>query len=85
MTEPPKPTPAQQRKLDYLYREFGRQAITLRTINRQTGHMRIEATAAAGTWVWAFNRNGVLVQQSMRQTLFDMPPQTTPPRHAVDN
>lgn len=85
MPDPPKPTHWQQRRLDLLYREFGRDTITLKTVNRRTGHMRIEATAAAGVWTWVFDTQGELVQATMPQRLFtpDKPAHT--PGSAIDN
>lgn len=79
------PTVAQAKLIKRLRDTYGTQVVQPHAPDPKTGILRVELTCAAGVHQWYFNTDGVLVNRTLTQRLFDPPEPPRNPRNAIDN
>lgn len=81
----PEPTKAQKEAVTKLREVYGRQNVKEHAADPTTGHIRVELKCEAGMWNWFYDRNGLYINGSMSQRLFEPEPPPHTPGNAIDN
>jgi hypothetical protein len=81
----PEPTKAQRNAINALKATYGRQSVKEHAADANTGHVRVELRSLAGVWDWFYDRNGLYINGSLRQKLFEPEPPPHRPGNAIDN
>jgi hypothetical protein len=81
----PEPTKAQRAAISKLKDTYGRNVVKEHAADANTGHVRVELKSEAGIWHWFYDRNGLYINGSLTQRLFEPEPPPHKPGNALDN
>jgi nitrate reductase alpha subunit len=81
----PDPTPAQRKAIKALKETYGSKNVKAHAADALKGHVRVELVCEAGIWHWFYDRNGLYLDGSLTQRLFEPDPPPHKPGNALDN